>query len=222
MYLQHRFIDGRPLEMPPGKIVCVGRNYAAHAKELNNPVPEQPLLFIKPASALAALEAPIALPQGKGECHHELEVALLIGSTLSQAKPEDCLAAIAGYGLALDLTLRELQSELKAKGHPWERAKAFDGACPLSAFVPAASVSNWRELRFELHRNGERQQSGHCSDMLFPIDLLLADISQSFTLQPGDIVLTGTPAGVGPLQNGDTLTCQLDKLLSVTTEVQTP
>lgn len=222
MYSQHRFIDGRPLEMPLGKIVCVGRNYAAHAKELNNPVPEQPLLFIKPASALAVLEAPIALPQDKGECHHELEVALLIGSTLSQAKPEDCLAAIAGYGLALDLTLRELQSELKAKGHPWERAKAFDGACPLSAFVPAASIPNWRELRFELHRNGELQQSGHCSDMLFPIDALLADISQSFTLQPGDIVLTGTPAGVGPLQNGDTLRCQLDNFLSVTTKVQTP
>ena len=220
MYQQHRFIDGSTIDAHPGKIVCVGRNYAAHAKELNNPIPKRPLLFIKPASALAYLESPLVLPQDNGECHHELEVALLISKPLSQAMPEECLAAISGYGLALDLTLRELQSELKAKGQPWERAKAFDGACPLSAFVPAAAVTDWRQLRFQLRRNDELQQSGHCADMLFPIEELLADISQNFSLQAGDVVLTGTPAGVGPLVSGDTLHCQLDKLLSVTTRVQ--
>lgn len=219
MYRQHRFVDGRSFAAAPGKIVCVGRNYAAHAKELNNPIPEQPILFIKPASALADLSQPLQIPADRGECHHELELALLIGAELSQAKPADCLNAVAGYGLALDLTLRELQAELKAKGHPWERAKAFDGACPLSAFIPATEVDDWRQLHLQLQRNGQLQQSGQCADMLFPIEQLLSEISQSFRLQAGDVVLTGTPAGVGPLQRGDTLHCELPGRLEVTTRV---
>lgn len=219
MLYQHRFSDERPCELPNGKIVCVGRNYAEHARELNNPIPKQPLLFIKPSTALAALDQPLAIPRDRGECHHELELALLIGQPLSEARAEETLAAIAGYGLALDLTLRELQSQLKEKGQPWERAKAFDGACPVSAFVPAAAIGDWKALRLQLQRNGALQQDGQCRDMLFPIEALLADISQSFTLLPGDIVLTGTPAGVGPLNPGDRLRCELDGLLTVETTV---
>ncbi|MBO6752161.1 MULTISPECIES: fumarylacetoacetate hydrolase family protein [Spongiibacter] len=219
MLYQHRFSDDRPCELPNGKIVCVGRNYAEHARELNNPIPKQPLLFIKPSTALAALDQPLAIPHDRGECHHELELALLIGQPLSEARAEETLAAIAGYGLALDLTLRELQSQLKEKGQPWERAKAFDGACPVSAFVPAAAIGDWKALRLQLQRNGALQQDGQCRDMLFPIEALLADISQSFTLLPGDIVLTGTPAGVGPLNPGDRLRCELDGLLTVETTV---
>ena len=197
MLYQHRFSDDRPCELPNGKIVCVGRNYAEHARELNNPIPKQPLLFIKPSTALAALDQPLAIPRDRGECHHELELALLIGQPLSEARAEETLAAIAGYGLALDLTLRELQSQLKEKGQPWERAKAFDGACPVSAFVPAAAVGDWKALRLQLQRNGALQQDGQCRDMLFPIEALLADISQSFTLLPSDIVLTGTRLASG-------------------------
>ncbi|WP_374962844.1 fumarylacetoacetate hydrolase family protein [Spongiibacter tropicus] len=219
MLYQHRFSDDRPCELPNGKIVCVGRNYAEHARELNNPIPKQPLLFIKPSTALAALDQPLAIPRDRGECHHELELALLISQPLSEARAEETLAAIAGYGLALDLTLRELQSQLKEKGQPWERAKAFDGACPVSAFVPAAAIGDWKALRLQLQRNGALQQDGQCRDMLFPIEALLADISQSFTLLPGDIVLTGTPAGVGPLNPGDRLRCELDGLLTVETTV---
>lgn len=219
MLYQHRFSDDRPCELPNGKIVCVGRNYAEHARELNNPIPKQPLLFIKPSTALAALDQPLAIPRDRGECHHELELALLIGQPLSEARAEETLAAIAGYGLALDLTLRELQSQLKEKGQPWERAKAFDGACPVSAFVPAAAIGDWKALRLQLQRNGALQQDGQCRDMLFPIEALLADISQSFTLLPGDIVLTGTPAGVGPLNPGDRLRGELDGLLTVETTV---
>ncbi len=219
MLYQHRFSDDRPCELPNGKIVCVGRNYAEHARELNNPIPKQPLLFIKPSTALAALDQPLAIPRDRGECHHELELALLIGQPLSEARAEETLAAIAGYGLALDLTLRELQSQLKEKGQPWERAKAFDGACPVSAFAPAAAIGDWKALRLQLQRNGALQQDGQCRDMLFPIEALLADISQSFTLLPGDIVLTGTPAGVGPLNPGDRLRCELDGLLTVETTV---
>ncbi|MDX1504169.1 MAG: fumarylacetoacetate hydrolase family protein [Spongiibacter sp.] len=219
MSYQHRFSDDSPCALPAGKVVCVGRNYAAHAKELNNPLPDQPLLFLKPSTALADMTAPLRLPRQRGACHHELEVALLIGQPLCDASPKECMAAVLGYGLALDLTLRELQDELKKKGQPWERAKAFDGACPLSAFVPAQQVGDWRELRLTLQRNGARQQDGACSDMLFPVDELLAEISRSFTLLPGDVVLTGTPAGVGPLLSGDQLRCELGGLLTVSTSV---
>ena len=219
MHYQHRFSDNRPCELPNGKIVCVGRNYAGHARELNNPIPKQPLLFIKPSTALAPLDQPLAIPVDRGECHHELELALLIGQPLSKASANKTLTAIAGYGLGLDLTLRELQSQLKEKGQPWERAKAFDGACPMSTFVPTTDIGDWKTLSLRLQRNGVLQQEGQCRDMLFPIEMLLADISQSFTLLPGDIVLTGTPAGVGPLHTGDQLRCELDALLAVETTV---
>lgn len=198
-----------PCELPVGKAVCVGRNYADHAKELNNPIPDSPLLFIKPSTAIVPFEPAINLPVDKGVCHFELEVALLIGQRLSRASADDVMPAILGYGLALDLTLRELQSQLKEKGQPWEKAKAFDGALPLSAFIPAAEVPDWRALELQLYRNDQLQQDGACRDMLFAINVLLAEISHSFTLLPGDVVLTGTPAGVGPIQPGDRLDARL-------------
>lgn len=219
MAYKHTFTDGTPWVFPPGKVVCVGRNYAEHAKELNNPIPSTPLLFMKPASALAALGEPLQIPWSLGACHHELELALLIGRELRRAAPAEVMAAVAGYGLALDLTLRDLQASLKSKGHPWERAKSFDGACPLSPFLPAAAVADWRALQLRLRRNGQLQQQGECRDMLFPLEELLSNISQSFTLSPGDVVITGTPPGVGPLQPGDLLTAELVGLLSVETRV---
>jgi 2-keto-4-pentenoate hydratase/2-oxohepta-3-ene-1,7-dioic acid hydratase in catechol pathway len=206
---QHLWLDNSACELPSGKVVCVGRNYAEHAKELNNPVPSAPILFIKPSTAVVSLAEPLAIPVDRGECHHELELALLIGSPLANASPAEAMAAVAGYGLALDLTLRDLQSELKKKGHPWERAKAFDGACPLSAFVSAAELGDWRDFSLKLERNGQVQQDGSCNDMIFAIPDLLAEISASFSLRPGDVVLTGTPAGVGPLRSGDQLQASL-------------
>ena len=205
----HHQLQSTPCELPVGKAVCVGRNYADHAKELNNPIPDSPLLFIKPSTAIVPFEPAINLPTDKGVCHFELEVALLIGQRLSQASVDDVMPAILGYGLALDLTLRELQSQLKEKGQPWEKAKAFDGALPLSPFVPASEVPDWRALGLQLYRNDQLQQDGACRDMLFGISDLLAEISNSFTLLPGDVVLTGTPAGVGPLQPGDSLDARL-------------
>ncbi len=209
MAYQHLWLDSSACDLPSGKVVCVGRNYAEHAKELNNPVPSAPILFIKPSTAVVSLAEPLAIPAGRGECHHELELALLIGSPLANASPAEAMAAVAGYGLALDLTLRDLQSELKKKGHPWERAKAFDGACPLSAFVSAAELGDWRDFSLKLERNGQVQQDGSCNDMIFAIPDLLAEISASFSLLPGDVVLTGTPAGVGPLRSGDQLQASL-------------
>ncbi|HSB97305.1 MAG TPA: fumarylacetoacetate hydrolase family protein, partial [Spongiibacteraceae bacterium] len=133
-------LNGAPFPHALGKIVCVGRNYAAHAAELNNPLPTAPLLFMKPASAAAALDRPLQLPSGQGAVHHELEMAILLGAPLHHAEPAEIVNAIAGIGLALDLTLREVQDQLKRDGHPWERAKAFDGAYPLSGFVDARGL----------------------------------------------------------------------------------
>lgn len=222
MEYQHRLqtVDGAltVLPLPPGKVVCVGRNYAAHARELNNAVPAEPLLFIKPATALVALEVPFAIPERQGACHVETEMALLIGARLTRADEAQALAAIAGVGIGFDLTLREVQDSLKQQGYPWEKAKAFDGSCPLSAFVsPEGWV--WDQVSLQLRRNGVLQQDGNSADMITPVARLLAYISQTFTLMPGDVVLTGTPAGVGPLESGDRLEVNLGGRLSLSTSV---
>ncbi|MGO1691927.1 MAG: fumarylacetoacetate hydrolase family protein [Marinobacter sp.] len=215
---QHHWKDGTPVHLPLGKVVCIGRNYAEHAKELNNPVPSEPLLFIKPASSAVHLTRPLDFQGRKGQVHFETELAVLIGKPLTNVSASEAQAAILGYGLALDLTLRDLQSQLKDKGHPWERAKAFDGACPLSPFVAAEHFPN-DHITFSLDINEQRQQSGDTRDMLFPIVPLLVHISRHFTLLPGDVVLTGTPKGVGPLLSEQTLKLQLEDKLSVFTKV---
>lgn len=199
MPMTTHFTDGRETGLTLGKILCVGRNYAEHARELDNPVPSSPLLFMKPATSAVELETPIEAQFEHGEVHFETEVALLIGKRLHRATQEEAMAGVSGVGLALDLTLRDVQAALKEKGHPWERAKAFDGACPLSRFVPA--VGDWAsgDVGFTLDIDGQRQQTGKLSDMLFDIPALLEEMTRTFTLEPGDVVLTGTPAGVGAL-----------------------
>jgi len=192
-----------------GKIICVGRNYVEHAKELNNPVPTVPLLFMKPASTIVEMGGELTIPRDLGECHIETEIALLITKPLTNASIDECRSAIGGVGLGFDLTLRDLQSTLKKKGHPWERAKCFDGSCPLSEFVALTGDENLQAIGLTLELNGKRQQQGLASEMLFSIPTLLAEISQCFSLQPGDIVLTGTPAGVCALSQNDRLTATL-------------
>lgn len=217
---EHRWRDGRLTGLPLGKIVCVGRNYAAHARELNNPVPEQPLLFMKPATSACDLHQSLSLADHQGEVHFETELAVLIGAPLKQASSQEARQAIMGYGLALDLTLRDLQNRLKAEGHPWERAKAFDGACPLSNLIPADELPDPGNIRFSLTLDGQLQQQGNTRDMITPVVALLAHISETFTLRPGDLVLTGTPAGVGALRRGQHLKLDLDGRLTVETSVE--
>ncbi|MDV3502930.1 fumarylacetoacetate hydrolase family protein [Marinobacter sp. M-5] len=215
---QHHWKDGTPVHLPLGKIVCIGRNYAEHARELNNPVPDEPLLFIKPSTAAVHITRPLDFPRDRGDVHFETELAVLIGRPLANASATEAEAAILGYGLALDLTLRDVQSKLKEKGQPWERAKAFDGACPLSPFV---SVDKLRRdhLTFTLDIDGQRQQTGDTREMLNATVPLIAHMSSQFTLLPGDVVLTGTPKGVGPLVSGQTLSLELDDVLFVETTV---
>ncbi|MBZ0332334.1 fumarylacetoacetate hydrolase family protein [Halomonas sp. ANAO-440] len=214
-----RFTDGQEFPHPLGKVVCIGRNYADHARELDNPVPSEPLLFIKPATSVVNLDEPLDPPFSRGDVHYEIELALLIGEELSHATSDEAERAIVGIGLGLDLTLRDVQTRLKEKGHPWEVAKCFDGACPLSDFLPLSRVPNWNALSFELEIDGELRQHGEGSDMLFPVPTLVAEMSRHFTLQPGDVILTGTPEGVGELPRGARLRMTLTGGLEATVKV---
>ncbi|NHC10962.1 fumarylacetoacetate hydrolase family protein [Stutzerimonas degradans] len=210
MNYQHQYTDGTPIHYPLGKVVCIGRNYAEHAKELNNPVPSEPLLFIKPGSCAVPLAGGFSIPADRGAVHYEAEIAVLIGKPLSRKPGEEELRdAISGFAPALDLTLRDVQAKLKEKGHPWEIAKSFDGACVLAPFVPASAVGDLGDIGIRLSINGEVRQDGNSSQMLNAILPLLQHIAGHFSLQPGDVVLTGTPAGVGPLQSGDQLVLEL-------------
>lgn len=197
----------------PSKIICVGRNYAEHARELGNEIPESPVLFLKPPSSLVTLEQGIRWNTALGECHYECELSIRIGQRLKNATSEQAKAAIAGVTLGLDLTLRDLQNQLKAKGQPWERAKAFDGACVLGQWLAPDMLSDYSNASFELQVNQELRQQGNTADMLFGVVELLVDISQVFSLEPGDVVMTGTPAGVGALQSGDQLKMTLNTVL---------
>ena len=181
--------------MEVNRIFCIGRNYAEHIKELGNAPDEACVVFMKPASCVVAPGQPVRLPRGRGSVHHEAELVVRIGAR----------GAVDALTLGLDLTLRDLQNDLKKKGAPWELCKAFDGAAPLGAWVPYAG-QDLQQIEFACDVNGTRRQTGHTKDMLFPVARLLDILSRTWALQPGDIVYTGTPAGVGPLVAGDVVT----------------
>jgi 2-keto-4-pentenoate hydratase/2-oxohepta-3-ene-1,7-dioic acid hydratase in catechol pathway len=216
---EYKHIDnnGRYIDLPVGKVVCVGRNYLQHIKELQNEIPNNPLLFIKPSTALSPLNKPVVIPKNLGSCHNELEVAVLIKTKLRQASVPEVKDAIWGVGLGLDLTLRDVQSALKKQGHPWERAKAFDYSCPISQFVIIDQLEKLSNIDFSLIVNGDIRQQGNSQDMLFSVLKLLVDISNTFTLLPGDIVMTGTPKGVAALSVDDQLVIELNGHFSVNT-----
>ena len=217
---QHTTLTGEHIDLPIGKVVCVGRNYLDHIQELNNEVPAEPLLFMKPATALCEISKPLVIPADRGECHNELEVALLIAQPLRDCSSEQTAAdALYGVGLALDLTLRDVQQKLKDKGQPWERAKAFDGACPVSSFTSLDGSAELDNLDFSLTINDEVRQQGNTKMMMRGALSLLCAISEVFTLQPGDIVLTGTPKGVGPLHPGDSLQLKMAPWFDIHTRV---
>jgi len=206
---RHRYLDGSLCGLPTGKAICVGRNYLDHIKELNSPLPEQSMFFMKPSTALCGFEKSITIPQKKGECHNELELTFLVKNKLTCANVSEVEMAIAGIGLSLDLTLRDEQSRLKQLSHPWERAKAFDGSCPTSKFVSWQTCCDDEYFVFELLINGQSVQQGDSRMMLKPAFELIAEMSHWFTLVPGDIVLTGTPKGVRALHAGDRLNISL-------------
>lgn len=187
------------------KIICIGRNYAAHAKELNNPIPAQPVVFMKPASALLINRKPFYFPEFTKDLHYEAEIVLKIGKNGRHVQPEFALDYIQEIGLGIDFTARDLQSELKAKGQPWELAKGFDGSAVIGEFLSLDTLPGLSNIEFYLEKNGERVQHGFSKDMLFSFQDIICFVSQYFKLQMGDYIYTGTPAGVGPVVVGDKL-----------------
>ena len=204
--------------VPIGKILCIGRNYVDHIKELGNEMPDRPIIFMKPASSVIGEGEQIVIPPYSSDCHHEAELALLIGIGGKDITPERAMGHVVGYGVAIDLTLRDVQAEQKKKGLPWEIAKGFDTACPLSSFVPAASVTDPQDLRITLSVNGAPRQDGSTALMIHRMPELISYLSSIFTLEPGDLILTGTPAGVGPIKSGDLVVAEIAQVgkISVT------
>jgi 5-carboxymethyl-2-hydroxymuconate isomerase len=201
---------GTPKTFRVGKIVCLGRNYHDHIRELGNGVPEQPVIFIKPATSIIGDGEAVVIPAYSSDCHHEVELAVLIGKWGKNIPEDAAMEHVAGYGVAIDLTLRDVQSELKEKGLPWEIAKGFDTACPLSDFVPAASITDPHNLRLSLQVNGEPRQDASTALMMRRIESIIQYMSTIFTLEEGDIILTGTTAGVGPVSGGDRMTAEIE------------
>lgn len=187
------------------KIICIGRNYSEHAKELNNAVPEEPVVFMKPPSALIVGDKPLYYPEFTADLHYEGEVVLQICKNGRHVQPEFADSYIGGIGFGIDFTARDLQHKCKSKGLPWEIAKAFDGSAPLSNLLPLEQFPDPEAIDFELYKNGERVQHGNTRDVLFSFRDIIVYVSRFFKLQMGDLIYTGTPAGVGPVAIGDLL-----------------
>lgn len=187
------------------KIICVGRNYAEHAKELNNPVNEQPVIFLKPETAQLQKRQPFFLPDFGSEIHHEAEIVVKICKLGKNIEEKFAHKYYDELSIGIDFTARDLQSSLKSKGLPWELAKAFDSSAPTGQFIPKTEFEYISEIKFSLNKNGQTVQSGTTADMIFSVDYIIAFVSKYFTLKKGDLIFTGTPKGVGPVQKGDTL-----------------
>ena len=187
------------------KIFCIGRNYVEHAAELNNPLPAQPLIFSKPPTALLKDNKPFFIPEFTKEVHHELEVVVRVSKNGKHIEEKFARKYYDKYTLGIDFTARDVQSRLKEKGHPWEIAKGFDGSAVIGKWLDLDDNDSLDDLSFRLEVNGDVRQEGTTADMIFPIDRLIAEISTYFTLQTGDLIYTGTPAGVAKVEIGDEL-----------------
>jgi 2-keto-4-pentenoate hydratase/2-oxohepta-3-ene-1,7-dioic acid hydratase in catechol pathway len=187
------------------KIICIGRNYAAHIEELKNEKPGQPVVFLKPDTALVKGGAPFYYPDFSTNIHHEVELVLKISKEGKYIQPQFAHRYFEEIGLGIDFTARDLQDQCKAKGLPWEIAKAFNGSAPIGDFKSVSEFSDLKNIEFHLEINGEVKQKGNTSLMLFDFATIISYVSQFFTLKKGDLIYTGTPAGVGPVQTGDQL-----------------
>lgn len=192
------------------KIICIGRNYAAHAAELGNEVPENPVIFIKPDTAVLKKGADFYIPEFSQDVHYELEVVLKISKGGKYIQPENAAQYYQEIALGIDFTARDLQSQLKAKGLPWELAKGFDGSAVITDFFPKENF-DMKDLHFSLHRNKEMVQNGHTKQMIFSPEDIIAFVSKYFTLRVGDLIFTGTPEGVGKVYENDVLEAYLEQ-----------
>jgi 2-keto-4-pentenoate hydratase/2-oxohepta-3-ene-1,7-dioic acid hydratase in catechol pathway len=188
-----------------GKLLCIGRNYADHAAEMERDVPVEPMVFLKPSSAIIRSGDTVRLPSQSQVVHHEVELVAVIGRGGRNIPMNAALDHVAAYAVGLDVTARDLQDQAKEERHPWSVAKGFDTFAPLGPLASAAAVGDPQALTLRLRRNDETQQEASTGDMIFPVAELVRHCSQIFTLEPGDLIYTGTPSGVGPIEDGDVL-----------------
>ncbi|MCB0409583.1 MAG: fumarylacetoacetate hydrolase family protein [Flavobacteriales bacterium] len=189
------------------KIICIGRNYVDHAKELNNPVPKEPVFFMKPDTALIPARNPFVYPSFSNDVHHEVEIVVRINRLGKHIDEKFAHKYFNEISVGVDFTARDVQQQCKEKGLPWEKAKAFDGSAPTGAFININEVNDIHNLDFSLYVNGEIRQQGNTKDMLFKIHQIIAHVSKFVTLKIGDFIFTGTPAGVSPIKIGDKIDC---------------
>lgn len=192
------------------KIIGIGRNYGAHAKELNNAIPDEPIVFMKPDTALVKGNKPFFYPDFSSDVHHELEIVIKICRVGKNIAENFANRYFEELTVGIDFTARDIQQKSKEKGHPWETAKAFDNSAPVGIFVPKTDFPDVHALHFGLALNDKKVQTGNTSDMIFSFEYLIAYSSRFFTLQMGDLIFTGTPAGVGPVKPGDHLVADIE------------
>jgi 2-keto-4-pentenoate hydratase/2-oxohepta-3-ene-1,7-dioic acid hydratase in catechol pathway len=202
-------IKGSAEQIPVGKIVCIGQNYAEHIKEMKAETPKTPVFFLKPPTAIIKNGEAIELPSVSNDVHHEVELTILIGKDGKNIAQGSAMSHVAGFGVGLDMTLRDVQAEAKRKGLPWTLAKGFDTSAPLSDFVPKDQVKDAKSLTLNLAVNGAMRQDSSTSDLIFSVDQLIAYISKFITLEKGDVIYTGTPKGVSQVRSGDNLEASL-------------
>ena len=202
------------------KIIAVGRNYIDHAKELNNPVPEKPVIFLKPDTAVLKENKDFYYPEFSKDVHFEVELVLRICNEGKHVSKKFAHKYYDAIGLGIDFTARDLQSELKTKGLPWELAKAFDHSAVVGEFIPKDNIEQLENINFSLKKNEETVQQGNSADMIFDFDSLITFVSKYITLRKGDLIYTGTPAGVGPIQIGDKLEGFLEEKSMFTCQIK--
>ena len=187
------------------KIICIGRNYVEHAKELNNPLPQEPVYFLKPDSCIINNSKPFFYPEFSQEIHHEIEIVIKINRLGKNIASRFAHRYYNEIGMGIDFTARDIQNICKEKGLPWEKAKAFDGAAPISKFISVMPGQDMQNIDFKLDINGTTVQTGNTKNMIFPINDIISYVSKFMTLKIGDLIFTGTPEGVGPVKIGDHL-----------------
>lgn len=202
------------------KIICIGRNYAEHAKEMNASVPTEPVFFLKPDTALIKDDQPFYYPDFSKEIHHEVELVLKISKAGKNISPEFAHKYYDEIGVGIDFTARDIQAKCKEKGLPWEKAKAFDGSAPIGKFINKSELKALDNINFHLTVNGQLAQKGNTKDLLFSFDAVVAYVSQFFTLKTGDLIYTGTPEGVGPVKIGDKLEAFIEERSMLAFEIK--
>ncbi len=203
-------------DVPVGKILCLGRNYAEHAKEMKSEIPTTPVVFLKPSTALINNGEPIVLPRISNDVHQEVELVVVIGNNGKNISSTNALDHVLGYGIGLDMTLRDVQGEAKKKGLPWSVAKGFDTSAPVSEIIARDKIANIQDVVIRCSVNGALRQQTSTSKMIFSVAKIIEYVSTIFTLERGDVIFTGTPEGVGQVKSGDVIEAELQGYIKIT------